>query len=340
MDARSALATATAAGTVTEAIKAEVLRTLALSGNADETATKQEMLYQAQAALAALPADATAAMTLAEREKVLAAAKAWKMELEEADAAHSMVMMAQGEVDAAQSAVDTTVAMMERGTQIATNVKEANNLAAAVRGASGARSGSDTATGFDRTQSGDTDGYGVNITRLGPLSSLTFTLVDGADDNDADASELTALKSKYVTEYKDGKAVETDVPSPQSISGWHDRQIGGANPLSSPMAAKDERSARASSRGGVREGSVEQSRDPMDKNRIRHLSGRTSGQVTAKSVAIKGRPPRASTSDRRSPGPWLRIPSILTVGIAVRPPGGIKYRRYSGEGGSAWRCVR
>ena len=225
MDARSALATATAAGTVTEAIKAEVLRTLALSGNADETATKQEMLYQAQAALAALPADATAATTLAEQQKVLAAAKAWKMELEEADAAHSMVMMAQGEVDAAQSAVDTTVAMMERGTQIATNVKEANNLAEVVRGASGARSGSETATGFDRTQSGDTDGYGVNITRLGPLSSLTFTLVDGADDNDADASELTALKSKYVTEYKDGKAVETDVPSPQSISGWHGRQF-------------------------------------------------------------------------------------------------------------------
>ena len=37
------------------------------------------------------------------------------------------------------------------------------------------------------------------------------------------------------------------------------------------------------------EGSVEQSRDPMDKNRIRGLPGRTSGQVTAKSIAIKGR---------------------------------------------------
>ena len=37
------------------------------------------------------------------------------------------------------------------------------------------------------------------------------------------------------------------------------------------------------------EGSVEQSRDPMDKNRIRGLPGRTSGQRAAKSIAIKGR---------------------------------------------------
>ena len=37
------------------------------------------------------------------------------------------------------------------------------------------------------------------------------------------------------------------------------------------------------------EGSVEQSRDPMDKNRIRGLPGRTSGQMAAKSTAIKGR---------------------------------------------------
>ena len=37
------------------------------------------------------------------------------------------------------------------------------------------------------------------------------------------------------------------------------------------------------------EGSVEQSRDPMDKHRIRGLPGRTSGQVTAKSTVIKGR---------------------------------------------------
>ena len=37
------------------------------------------------------------------------------------------------------------------------------------------------------------------------------------------------------------------------------------------------------------EGSVEQSRDPMDKNRIRGLPGRTSERDVAKSAAIKGR---------------------------------------------------
>ena len=37
------------------------------------------------------------------------------------------------------------------------------------------------------------------------------------------------------------------------------------------------------------EGSVEQSRGPMDKNRIRGLPGRTSERDVAKSAAIKGR---------------------------------------------------
>ena len=34
---------------------------------------------------------------------------------------------------------------------------------------------------------------------------------------------------------------------------------------------------------------MEQNRDPMDKNRIRGLPGRTSGPMTAKSMVIKGR---------------------------------------------------
>ena len=34
---------------------------------------------------------------------------------------------------------------------------------------------------------------------------------------------------------------------------------------------------------------MEQNRDPMDKNRIRGLPGRTSGQVTAKSTGINDR---------------------------------------------------
>ncbi|MBU4391879.1 MAG: hypothetical protein KJ907_07115 [Actinobacteria bacterium] len=36
------------------------------------------------------------------------------------------------------------------------------------------------------------------------------------------------------------------------------------------------------------EGSVEQNRDLMDKNRIGGNHGRTSGQVTTKSISIKG----------------------------------------------------
>ena len=34
---------------------------------------------------------------------------------------------------------------------------------------------------------------------------------------------------------------------------------------------------------------MEQTRDPMDKNRIRGLPGRTSGRMSAKSTVIKGR---------------------------------------------------
>ena len=202
------------------AVIAEVLRTLALEGNADETPTKQEMLYQAQAALAALPADATPAMKLAEQQKVLAAAKAWKMELEEADAAHSMVMMAQAEIDAAQMAVDMTMAMMEQGTQIATNVDEANNLAAVVRGASGARvSGGE---GFDQTDAATANT--VTIARRGPNSMPTWEL-DGGTDTTGDGVDLAGYSDKYVVSYdSDDKAVREDVPAPQPVTGWYGHQ--------------------------------------------------------------------------------------------------------------------
>ena len=214
------------------AVIAEVLRTLALEGNADETPTKQEMLYQAQAALAALPADATSDMKLAEQQKVLAAAKAWKMELEEADAAHSMVMMAQAEIDAAQMAVDMTMAMRVRGTQIAinddgtTNVDEANNLAAAVRGASGARDGGE---GFDQTVSGNEGTANtVTIARRGPNSMPTWTLNsgDGTDGSTAAGMDLAGYSDKYVVRYdSDDKAVRADVPAPQPAgTGWYGHQ--------------------------------------------------------------------------------------------------------------------
>ena len=206
------------------AVIAEVLRTLALEGNADETPTKQEMLYQAQAALAALPADAMPAMKLAEQQKVLAAAKAWKMELEEADAAHSMVMMAQAEIDAAQMAVDMTMAMMERGTQIATNVDEANNLAAVVRGASGARDGGE---GFDQTVSGNEGTANtVTIARRGPNSMPTWDLNSGnGTDATAAGVDLAGYSDKYVVSYdSDDKAVREDVPAPQPVTGWYGHQ--------------------------------------------------------------------------------------------------------------------
>lgn len=224
MDARNALATATAAGAITQAIKDEVLRTLALPGNADETATKQEMLYQAQAALAMLPADATPAMKLAEQQKVLAAAQAWKMELEEADAAHSMVLMAKAEVDAAQMAVDMTIAMMERGTQIATTVEEANNLAAAVRDASRARSAPTTPAGSGFDDNTAATGNTVGIARRGPNSMPTWTL-SGGTDTTGDGADLDNYSDRYVRSYdSDDDPVRADVPDPQPITGWYGNQ--------------------------------------------------------------------------------------------------------------------
>jgi hypothetical protein len=46
--------------------------------------------------------------------------------------------------------------------------------------------------------------------------------------------------------------------------------------------------AQGRNREGPSEGSVEQSRDPTNRNRIRGRVGRTSGQSTAKSISING----------------------------------------------------
>jgi hypothetical protein len=46
--------------------------------------------------------------------------------------------------------------------------------------------------------------------------------------------------------------------------------------------------AQGRNREGPSEGSVEQSRDPTNRNRIRGSAGRTSGQDAAKSISIKG----------------------------------------------------
>jgi len=55
------------------------------------------------------------------------------------------------------------------------------------------------------------------------------------------------------------------------------------------LSRKRSSEAQGRRREAGSEGSVEQSRDPMDKNRIRGLPGRTSRHVAAKSRAIKGR---------------------------------------------------
>ena len=72
------------------------------------------------------------------------------------------------------------------------------------------------------------------------------------------------------------------------------------------------------------EGSVEQSRDPTDRNRIRSLPGRTSGQMIAKSTAIKGRGGKqGGRADRESaasgPPAFDRLPTARWPHTALTP---------------------
>src|SRR6266446_5071691 len=55
-----------------------------------------------------------------------------------------------------------------------------------------------------------------------------------------------------------------------------------------PQADMWSSKAQGQNREGLSEGSVEQSRDPTNRNRIRGSAGRTSGQDVAKSISIKG----------------------------------------------------
>ena len=68
------------------------------------------------------------------------------------------------------------------------------------------------------------------------------------------------------------------------------------------------------------EGSVEQTRDPMDKNRIRGRAVRTSGQETAKSISIKGRSCTfggcAGKAAELTSGGLRRVPESGTEGAA------------------------
>src|SRR6266446_2878366 len=59
-------------------------------------------------------------------------------------------------------------------------------------------------------------------------------------------------------------------PAPGSQCAEHARQLGGASPLSSLMERRISK-AQGRRREAGSEGSVEQNRDPMDKNRITRL---------------------------------------------------------------------
>jgi len=65
---------------------------------------------------------------------------------------------------------------------------------------------------------------------------------------------------------------------------------------------------------------VEQSREPMDKNRIRGLRRRTSGQMTAKSISIKG-------AGGKSGGCALKAVVLIAGGLLHVPDSGLRVER-------------
>ena len=65
---------------------------------------------------------------------------------------------------------------------------------------------------------------------------------------------------------------------------------------------------------------MEQSREPMDKNRIRGLRRRTSGQMTAKSISIKG-------AGGKSGGCALKAVVLIAGGLLHVPDSGLRVER-------------
>jgi len=65
---------------------------------------------------------------------------------------------------------------------------------------------------------------------------------------------------------------------------------------------------------------VEQSREPMDKNRIRGLRRRTSGQMTAKSISIKG-------AGGKSGGCAVKAVVLIAGGLLHVPDSGLRVER-------------
>jgi hypothetical protein len=67
----------------------------------------------------------------------------------------------------------------------------------------------------------------------------------------------------------------------------------------------------------VSESSVEQKREPMDKNRIRGIRRRTSGLMIAKSISIKG-------AGCKSGGCALKAVELTSGGLSHVPESGLR----------------
>ena len=67
---------------------------------------------------------------------------------------------------------------------------------------------------------------------------------------------------------------------------------------------------------------MEQSREPMDKNRIRGLRRRTSGQMTAKSISIKG-------AGGKSGGCAVKAVVLIAGGLPHVPESGLRVKRFT-----------
>ena len=65
---------------------------------------------------------------------------------------------------------------------------------------------------------------------------------------------------------------------------------------------------------------MEQRREPMDKNRIRGLRRRTSGQMTAKSISIKG-------AGGKSGGCAVKAVVLIAGGLLHVPESGLRVER-------------
>jgi hypothetical protein len=84
--------------------------------------------------------------------------------------------------------------------------------------------------------------------------------------------------------------------------------FGGASPSSNLMEVKDSE-AQGRHREVLSEGSVEQRREPTNRNRIRGIPSRASGQMTDKPISIKG-------SGCKSSGCALKAVELTPGGLA------------------------